>query len=93
MKNVQISYELFVKSLLYHLAEDYDDTYGISIILSIKQPKPKKKNKRQGRNIWIRLVCTRILGGKFYANHYDRNVAHSCKHNYEKERRYDEINL
>ena len=30
MKNVQISYELFVKLLLYHLAEDYDDTEEIA---------------------------------------------------------------
>ena len=45
------------------------------ITLNIKQRIPTRQKKRQGRNILMQSVCTRILGG----NYLNGNVAHSSK--------------
>ena len=67
MKNVQISYALFVALVEYHLG--YDDEYEDEIRQGLEQkpntrPLPARKNgNRPGRSIWPGAACSRIFAG------------------------------
>ena len=78
MKSVQISYDLFVALVEYHLA--YDDDYAEEIHQGLEQKldalvrhelyanirlhPPQKNGNRPGRNTWTSVECSRIFGGE-----------------------------
>ena len=70
---MQISEELFIALLKYHLVE-IDDVLpeikkgleGGIYIQNIRLHQPRKREKRQGRSIWKRWECTGTLDGKTF---------------------------
>ena len=78
MKSVQISYDLFVALVEYHLA--YDDDYAEEIHQGLEQKldamvrhelyakyktaSTAEERSRPGRSIWTSVECSRIFGGK-----------------------------
>ena len=78
MKSVQISYDLFVALVEYHLA--YDDDYaeeihqgleqkldamvGMNYMQNIRLRPPQKNGSRLGRHTWISAGYSRIFAGK-----------------------------
>ena len=78
---MQISEELFIALLKYHLVEIDDVLPEIKkgleekleamvkrdLYTKYKTAQPRKREKRQGRSIWKRWECTGAFDGKFFS--------------------------
>ena len=86
MKNVQISYELFVSLLRYHLIEDDDCLNEIRQGLEQKLDSlvrhelyaKYKTASTQDENIWKNVECQTASAGSFPLMITDRSVTRSC---------------
>ena len=79
MKNVQISQELFVALLHYHLSgeNEYEEVIeqgleqnwmrccGMSCMPSTRQHPPRNSGSRLGRSIWTDEACQKASAGEF----------------------------
>ena len=77
MKNVQISQELFVALLHYHLSgeNEYEENRawsknwmrccGMSCMPSTRQHPPRNSGSRLGRSIWTDEACQKVFAGEF----------------------------
>lgn len=93
MKQIQISEELFIALMKYHimgvqevqpeiekgLMDKMDSiTMRAYYIQNTKQHQRKKKRKKPEKSIWIKGKCRRVSGGRFSLTSNDRSVARTC---------------